>query len=193
MIKMNEDVQAVLEALLFTAKEPVSLSDIARILSLSTEETEIQLQALNERYQKDNHGIELKQYDNSYVFATKTEFAQYIEELHEVTTRKKLSKAALETLAIIAYKQPVTRMEIEDIRGVSAERTLTTLGKYDLIEELGRKDTIGNPIVYGTTDEFLKQFDLENISQLPDLKHIEDELQYKEFAAETAVAAEDDS
>ena len=102
------------------------------------------------------------------MFVTKSDYSSLIRDMHNKKVTR-LSQAALETLAIIAYKQPITRAEIEEIRGVKAEKTLLTLGKYGLIEELGRKDTLGNPIVYGTTDKFLHHFDLQDLSQLPEV------------------------
>ena len=171
---MDVNKVAAVEALLFTAEKPVALVDIANTIDVTIEETREYLDRLGREYnQKKSHGIKLEQYEDSYIFVTKSHLAPYIKKLHDVSQRKRLTQASLETLAIIAYKQPVTRSEIEEIRGVKVERTLRTLSKYDLIQELGRKDTTGNPIEYGTSKEFLRQFDLNSLSELPQLEDIE--------------------
>jgi segregation and condensation protein B len=146
---------------------------------------------LEQKYQGVEFGIQLKEYNDSYLFQTKKEFAAQIEQLFDITKVSSLSTASMETLAIIAYRQPVTRSEIEEIRGVSVERTLTTLSKYELIEEVGRKETIGNPIIYGTTDQFLEYLDIEDLSELPEIERVEKLFEEEiEEAAEKAAAEE---
>ncbi len=167
---MNEKYIAIIEALLFTAQDMISLTEIADVIGLSRVETEEYISILSDRYREKAHGLLLKEYNNNYILTTKPFFSSYIEDMHNIKNKVSLSKAALETLAIIAYKQPVTRSEIEEIRGVKAEKTLLTLGKYNLIKELGRKDTIGNPIVYGTSEKFLEYFNLKNLSKLPEIE-----------------------
>jgi segregation and condensation protein B len=170
---LNIDNLARVEAMLFVSEEPISLLDLADAVQISKSEIKECLEVLRTEYDKESHGIALKEYNGRYIFKTKAIYAPFIEKYYEKTQEVRLSRAALETLAIIAYKQPVTRNEIEEIRGVKAEKTLLTLTKYDLIKELGRKETIGNPIVYGTTDEFLHHFDIINLSQLPELEEVE--------------------
>ncbi|NLM97265.1 MAG: SMC-Scp complex subunit ScpB [Halanaerobiaceae bacterium] len=165
------DLCAVIEALIFASDEPVSIEELSRVLEVSAAEIQKTIEILEKRYQDESHGIFLKEYSGGYLFVTKPGYSSIIKDMHNKKVSR-LSQAALETLAIIAYKQPVTRVEIEEIRGVKAEKTLLTLTKYGLIEEIGRKDTIGNPIVYGTTEEFLKHFDLRDLSNLP---HIEED------------------
>src|SRR5690554_4161096 len=165
---MKADILAGLEAVIFAAEGPVSLEDLSTAVDLPVEETEKYINNLREEYDKERHGFYLREYDHNYQFLTKPSYYQLIKEMYGKKVTR-LSQAALETLAIIAYKQPITRGEIEDIRGVKAEKTLLTLSKYGLIEELGRKDTIGNPIVYGTSKKFLQHFDLNNLSCLPEL------------------------
>lgn len=171
---MNCDKLALIEALIFTSEEPLSHTELADMTKETKKDIKEYIKVLKEEYNKKSHGIELKEYNNSYIFALKTELIPSFKDLKIKSSSLNLTQAALETLAIIAYKQPVTRGEIEEIRGVKAEKTLATLGKYKLIEELGRKETIGNPIVYGTTKRFLIQFDLEDLSQLPELKIAEE-------------------
>src|SRR6056297_1399340 len=164
---------ALVESLIFSSKKRLPHKVIKEITSFSEEKLERIIIYLEQKYQSIEFGIQLKEYDNSYLFQTKKEFAAEIEQLFDITKVSSLSTASMETLAIIAYRQPVTRSEIEEIRGVKVERTLSTLGKYNLIIELGRKETIGNPILYGTTNEFLQYLDIEKLSQLPEIEKIE--------------------
>ncbi|MFW6269454.1 MAG: SMC-Scp complex subunit ScpB [Bacillota bacterium] len=166
---MQENLIAKLEALIFASEEPVSVSELKGILDCSTAKIKDTIRELKDVYQKESHAIYLKEYHNGFLFVTKADYSDIIKEMHNKKITR-LSQAALETLAIIAYKQPVTRAEIEEIRGVKAEKTLLTLSKYNLIEEIGRKDTLGNPIVYGTTDKFLQHFDLKDLSNLPEVE-----------------------
>ncbi|MGM0548602.1 MAG: SMC-Scp complex subunit ScpB [Bacillota bacterium] len=183
---------ALVEALIFSSKKNLPLTVIKEITNFSADKLERILIYLEQKYQGAEFGVQLKEYNSSYLFQTKKEFAPQIEKLFDITKVSSLSTAALETLAIIAYRQPVTRSEIEEIRGVSVERTLATLSKYELIEELGRKESIGNPIIYGTTDQFLEYLDLEDLSQLPEIERVEKLFaeEIEEAAAEAKSAAE---
>ena len=176
---------ALVEALIFSSKKRLPHKVIIEITSFSEEKLERIIIYLEQKYQSIEFGIQLKEYDNSYLFQTKKEFAAEIEQLFDITKVSSLSTASMETLAIIAYRQPVTRSEIEAIRGVSVERTLKTLSKYELIEEVGRKETIGNPIIYGTTGQFLEYLDIEDLNELPEIERVE-----KLFAEEIEEAAE---
>lgn len=167
---MNVNKLAATEALLFTAPEPLSPEEMADTIDVTLNEMKEIISVLKTEYNdKKSHGIQLREYNGNFIFVTKEHLAPYINKLHDVVKTGRLSQAALETLAIIAYKQPVTRGEIEKIRGVNAERTLQTLGKYDLITEVGRREAVGRPILYGTTGEFLQQFDLNTLDELPGL------------------------
>lgn len=170
---MKKKDLARVEVFIFVAEDPVSLKTIADAVDLSNKKARKCLEKIKKIYESNEHGITLKEYNESFIFKTKNELAPFIKKYYEKEREVKLSKAALETLAIIAYRQPVTRAEIEEIRGVKAEKTLITLGKYDLIEELGRKETIGNPIVYGTTEEFLEHIDISDLSKLPELEEVD--------------------
>jgi segregation and condensation protein B len=182
---------ALVEALIFSSKKKLPRAVIKEITSFSEEKLERIIIYLERKYQGVEFGIQLKEYNGSYLFQTKKEFAAQIEQLFDITKVSSLSTASMETLAIIAYRQPVTRSEIEEIRGVSVERTLTTLSKYELIEEVGRKETIGNPIIYGTTDQFLEYLDIEDLAELPEIERVEKLFAEEiEEAAEKAAAAE---
>lgn len=176
---------ALVEALIFSSKNKLPHQTIKKITSFSDEKLERIIIYLEQKYQSFEFGIQLKEYNNSYLFQTKKDFAAEIEQLFDITKVSSLSTASMETLAIIAYRQPVTRSEIEEIRGVSVERTLNTLSKYELVEEVGRKETIGNPIIYGTTDQFLEYLDIEDLNELPEIERVE-----KLFAEEIEEAAE---
>ena len=176
---------ALVEALIFSSKKKLPHDIIKEITSFSEEKLERIIIYLEQKYQGSEFGIQLKEYNDSYLFQTKKEFAAQIEQLFDITKVSSLSTASMETLAIIAYRQPVTRSEIEEIRGVSVERTLNTLSKYELIEEVGRKETIGNPIIYGTTDQFLEYLDIEDLKELPEIERVE-----KLFEEEIEEAAE---
>lgn len=167
---MKKKDLAKVEAFIFAAENPIPLKDISDAVDIKKRECRKCLKKLREKYSKKEHGIILKEYDDKYIFKTKSRMASFISKYYEKEREVNLSNAALETLSIIAYKQPVTRLEIEEIRGVKAEKTLLTLSKYDLIKEFGRKDSIGNPILYGTTDKFLEHFDIADLSELPPLE-----------------------
>lgn len=159
---------SALEAVLFAAGEVMKLEDLARIFTSSEEKIQSLLEKLEENLLKRESGIMVRKVSGGFQLATRREYAFYIEKLAE-TSIKKLSLPALETLAIIAFKQPVTKQEVEEIRGVHIERVLARLLEMELITEVDRKDVIGRPILYGTTDLFLETFGLNDLKDLPPL------------------------
>lgn len=161
------EAKAAIEALLFMATEPLQLKEIKKVLDLDAKEIKKYLKEIKDEYEDESKGIELIYISNGYQFQTKAKYESFIKDLHRPEMNNTLTQAALETLAIIAYKQPVTKPEIEDIRGVNVEKALKTLQKRGLVKEKGRKETIGNPILYGTTAEFLQYMGLENLEELP--------------------------
>lgn len=164
---------ALLEAILFLENEPLSLDFLVKITGLTPEEVEAALTRLQSLYEQDNHGLELIHVANGYMFAPKKELAEYLKPRYGKRNENKLSKAALETLAIIAYSQPITKAEIESIRGVSADAMIKLLLARNLIHEVGKKDAPGKPVQYGTTKEFLMYFKLSSIADLPRLDEVE--------------------
>jgi len=170
------ELTALLEGILFAAPEPVALEDLASGLDLSIEEVAQGLRKLHYQYQEENRGLRLKAFEGRFTLTNKAEVSRAINQVLAAPKRVKLTEASLETLAIVAYHQPVTRTEIEEIRGVSAEQTLRTLSRHNLVTELGRREQPGNPIEYGTTEEFLYHFDLQNLSHLPDREEIRNRL-----------------
>jgi len=164
---MNQELEAVLEAILFSAAEPVTLEELEENLACSREEIERGLEGLSRHYQEENHGLKIKSFQEGFLLCTAPRLADSVEEVLTASRSVSLSEAALETLAIVAYFQPITRNEIEEIRGVRADATLNTLQKHDLIQEEGRRDQPGRPIEYGTTENFLYFFGISDLSQLP--------------------------
>lgn len=161
-----EESKAAIECLLFVAIEPLTLDDMAEIVGLSVKDVAELLDQLRQEYDRDKRGFQLVEAGGGYRLTTRPEYYSYIEKMNKLGPAS-LSTAALETLAIIAYKQPITRGEIELIRGVKVDRLLTNLSERGLIKEVGRKDGPGRPIIYGTTDQFLWHFGLKGLGELP--------------------------
>jgi segregation and condensation protein B len=158
--------EALLEAVLFAAPEPIPLERLAEVLEMPLWECKQVLSRYADALQGLDRGIRLRQVAGGWQLVTKPELLDAVARL--AGQRKyKLSRPTIETLAIIAYRQPITRAEIEDIRGVKVEKALATLLEKDLIREVGRKDTVGRPILYGTTDLFLEYFGLNSLDDLP--------------------------
>ncbi len=163
--------KSILEALLFAAgDEGLSLEQISSVLEVTEEEAKDALYDLKELYQNEDRGICVVELAGVYQLATKKVHAPYLKKLVETPSAHTLSQASLETLAIIAYKQPITRIEIEAIRGVKTERPLQTLMAKALIQETGRAEGAGRPYLYGTTKEFLDYFGLKSLDELPALQ-----------------------
>lgn len=169
---------SIIESLLFASGDPMKVKDIASILECSEKYTREILEELRIDYGKEERGIKLVCINNTYQLVTKPENSDYIQKILKTNSRQSLSQAAIESLAIIAYKQPITRVEIDEIRGVKSESAIQKLLERNLVKECGRKEVIGRPILYGTTDEFLRQFQLENLKELPTIE----ELSEKEIA-----------
>lgn len=163
---------ARLEALLFISPEGLSAPQLADSLDLTPGQAKKALAQLSAELERPERGLELKKINNRYTLTNKKRYGSFIQETLAAPRQVKLTEASLETLAIVAYHQPVTRTEIEEIRGVRVDQTLRTLSKYDLIAELGRREQPGNPIEYGTTEEFLYHFDLADLEALPDRRSL---------------------
>ena len=170
-----EKETALIEAILYLENDPVDDQALVRISGLSKEIVEASLDALRERYAQADSGVELSNIGGGYLIGPKKEYWEILKERYGKKNDAKLSKAAMETLSIIAYSQPITRGEIEAIRGVSADNMMRLLLERDLIKEVGKKDSPGKPVQYGTTKEFLKFFRLESIADLPKLDESESE------------------
>ena len=158
-----------IEAILFVAGEAVSLRDLAKALQTDEKEIRKEVSALKDEYDYEQRGFLLKRFGDKVQLATRPLYAQDVLRLLQPVQQQSLSQAAMETLAVVAYKQPVTRAEVEQVRGVKCDYSLQSLINKGLIKETGRKDTIGRPILFGTTDEFLSHFGLEGLEYLPPL------------------------
>ena len=161
--------KAVLEAIIFAAASPVPLKNLAATIGWDEKRTELLLAEFSREYEDLRHGIQLCFVAGGYEFTTKPVMAPYLEAFKRPEVASGLSQAALETLAIIAYRQPVTKVEIEDIRGVRSDSAVNTLLERELIEERGRQDAPGRPILLGTTQRFLECFGLADLTDLPPL------------------------
>lgn len=158
---------AIVEAILFTMGESVPLEKLAYALALSTEETERILQQMMESYAQENRGVQIIKLDGAYQMCTKKQTYEYLIKVAARPQKQVLTDVLLETLSIIAYKQPITRLEIEKIRGVSSGHAVNKLVEYNLVCELGRLDAPGRPLLFGTTEEFLRSFGIHSIDDLP--------------------------
>ncbi|MBQ6560536.1 MAG: SMC-Scp complex subunit ScpB [Erysipelotrichaceae bacterium] len=164
------NIEAITEGLLFLVGEDgVRVEQLALAIERSMEDTVIILENIQRKYSSELYGIELVGYGSVYKFVTKKDIHPYAQRLFGETKPNNLSAAALETLAIIAYKQPITRVEIEELRGVSADVMLRKLQARNLIREAGRSEAVGRPILYEVTEEFMDAFKLYTLNELPDL------------------------
>lgn len=173
--------KSALESMLYVWGEPLSIKAASDVLGIEYEQVKELLNELKDEYENDGRGIRIRQINRSFQMVTAAESAIFIKRLCTPVKSSKLSQAALEVLAIIAYKQPVTKAEIEAIRGVRADRVVEGLMKRNLVAEKGRSEGIGRPIIYGTTDVFLKQFGFASISELPPFQDLEGVLSDEEI------------
>ena len=172
---------ALVEAILFLETEPVELEKLVRLSQLNKEVVEEALSRLREKYSSQDSGIALMQTPAGYSLVPKPELAESLREHYGKKPDDKLSKAALETLSIIAYAQPITKAEVESIRGVNCAAVIKQLIEKEVVEEVGRKETVGKPVQFGTTKKFLQLFRLNSIADLPRLEGAErDRFELKE-------------
>lgn len=161
------ELAKIIEAILFVSGEPVQLGAVARALEVTDLEVSAAADELASDYDYNRRGICLKRFGSHIQLSTRPDYAPQIEKLLQPIQKQSLSQAALETLAVVAYKQPVTRLDIEAVRGVKCDYSVQSLMNKGLIEEVGRKETLGRPILYGTTDAFLSHFGLTSLEDLP--------------------------
>ena len=166
----TEDLKNIIETLLFITDRPVKPSRLAEVAESDTRRVREIIHQLQDEYAAQNRAVQIVEIAGGFQMATKAEYGRWVRRLYNEKMTTKLSNAALETLAIIAYKQPITRAEMEAIRGVDVAGPLERLLERSLVRVVGKKDTIGRPMVYGTTDEFLRLFGLNKIGELPDLQ-----------------------
>lgn len=165
-MEMN-DIPQILEAILFVAGEPVAIRDLAAALELGEIELMNAVEALERACE--SRGVTIKRYGDHLRMETRAEYAPYVERLLQPVQRQTLSQSAMETLAVIAYRQPATKGEVELVRGVKCDYSIQSLLQKGLIKEVGRKEALGRPILYATTDRFLEHFGISDIRELPPL------------------------
>ncbi len=161
-----------IEAILFVAGEAVRVEDLAKALNVPLREVENEIVKLKDEYDFHQRGFTLKRFGHQVQLATRALYASDVVHLLQPVQKQTLSQAAMETLAVVAYKQPVTRAEVEQVRGVKCDYSLQSLMNKELIMEVGRKDTLGRPILYGTTENFLAHFGLSALEDLPPMPEI---------------------
>ncbi|MBR3755845.1 MAG: SMC-Scp complex subunit ScpB [Firmicutes bacterium] len=169
----KKTIKSALESMMFVWGQPLDVKTCADILNISKEDTLQYFLELQEEYEQEGRGIVIRQVNKSFQFVTRGSNAEFIERLCTPVKVKRLSQSALEVLAIIAYKQPVTKGEIDAIRGVKCDRVIDGLMKKDLVMVKGRSEGIGRPLLYGTTEAFLKNFGFTSLKELPEIQDIE--------------------
>lgn len=173
-----ENLSRQIEALIYASEHGISIAEIKQVIETSAN-IEVDEQAviamldeIRDRYLSETYVLELKAMNNGFQFLTKPQYYETINQLQAHRAKKKLSQAALETLAIIAYRQPITKLEIEQIRGVNCDYSVQRLLEKELIKIMGKSDALGKPILYGTSDLFMEHFGINSTADLPKLKEI---------------------
>lgn len=164
-----------IEAILFVAGEPVRVDEMAKALNVTVRQVESEITKLRDEYDFHQRGFTLKRFGHQVQLATRALYAEDVVHLLQPVQKQSLSQAAMETLAVVAYKQPVTRAEVEQVRGVKCDYSIQSLMKKELIMEVGRKEALGRPILYGTTENFLSHFGLTNLEDLPPMPELPSE------------------
>ncbi|MCR5054502.1 MAG: SMC-Scp complex subunit ScpB [Lachnospiraceae bacterium] len=169
----KKEMESVVEGILFAMGDSVETEKIANALEAPVEDIEEVLESLSNKYEKENRGIRLTKLEGAYQMSTSPDIYEYLIKLAKQPKKYALTDVLLETLSIIAYKQPITKAEIEKIRGVSSDHAVSKLVEYSLVQELGRLDAPGKPMLFGTTEEFLRSFAITSISDLPVLNPVQ--------------------
>ena len=169
-------MKSVLEGLLFiTGDEGLTIKEISEVLEIEQDDALELINELKQDYSNEERGIMIQDFAGKYKLTTKKEHKTYYEKLSELSSNKTLSQSALETLAIIAYNQPITRLEIDELRGIQSSQMIRNLISRDLVKEVGRQETAGRPRLYGVTNNFLDYFGLSSLSELPEIEEIQPE------------------
>ena len=168
-----KEIESIIEAVLFASGDPISVDKLAEIIDVDIETTKAVIDGLSDSYHYNQRGIKIIILEDKYQLTTSGKYAEYIQRIVQPRTRRPLSTSAMEVLAVISYKQPTTRLEIEKIRGVNCDYAITRLLERGMIEEKGRLDTLGKPVLFGTTDEFLRCFGIRSLKDLPELEGLE--------------------
>ena len=184
----KKKAEAIIEAVLFAMGDSVEMSKLVHVLEMEPQQIRNIIDEMNHKYKKEDRAISIIELEDSYQLCTKPELYEYLIKVAKAPRKYVMSDTLLETLSIVAYKQPVTRLEVEKIRGVSCDHAINRLLEFNLIQELGRLDAPGRPLLFGTTEEFLRTFGVKSLGDLPtlnqeqveDFKHqAEEEVQLK--------------
>ncbi|NND72676.1 MAG: SMC-Scp complex subunit ScpB [Rhodothermales bacterium] len=188
-----EERTAIIEAMIFSANEPVEAKKIVQVYndvvgddSMNVNDVYSIVAAINDRYAETGRPFQIFEWGGGFRLATRPEYAPHIKALHQIGSSRRLSRSLTETLAIIAYKQPVTKPEIDFVRGVDSDYALRRLMELDLVDVMGRSESVGKPLLYGTTVDFLEKFGLAGIEDLPSIREIEDLIDDPAFNKERA-------
>lgn len=173
-MEIKENLKNILEAILFASGDPIAISVLSASLETSSKEITSALNELKSEYSENNRGISIIIMNSTVQMATNEKYSSLVEDVLSPIRSEKLTKAAIEVLSIVAYRQPITRGEIAEIRGVRSDYLINTLMRKDLIKECGKKDALGHPALFSTTEIFLRDFNLKDISQLPRLDVFEE-------------------
>ena len=174
-METKENLKNIIEAVLFASGDPISVSVLSTSLEVSTKEINSAVKELQDEYLQNKRGLAVVTMNSQMQMATSEEYASLVEEILSPIRSERLTKSAVEVLSIVAYRQPITRTEIAEIRGVRSDYLINTLIRKGLVAECGKKDTLGHPAMFATTEIFLRDFNLKDISQLPKLDCIQEE------------------
>lgn len=169
----RDKAKAVIESILFAMGESVEISRLAAVIGEDTKTTKKLIEEMAAEYESSARGIQLTQFEDAVQLCTKADMYEYLVKIAKAPRKMVLTDTVIETLSIIAYKQPVTRVEIERVRGVSCDHAINKLLEYDLITELGRMDAPGRPLLFGTTEQFLRCFGVKSLEELPEMSTIQ--------------------
>lgn len=181
----REKQEAIIEAVLFTMGETVSVNRLAELIEETQTVTKKIVYDMQGRMEAANRGIAIAEFENSFQMCTKSEMYEYLIKIAKSPRKYVLTDTVMETLSIIAYKQPVTKLDIEKIRGVNCDHAVNRLVEFNLVKELGRMDAPGRPLLFGTTEQFLRSFGVKSLDELPELNQVQIE-EFKEQAEEEA-------
>lgn len=187
----EEDWGAIIEAVLFTMGKSVELSQLASAIDQDEKVARTVVEDLMARYEKEKRGVQIIELENSYQMCTRAEFYENLIRVAATPKKNLLTEVMLETLSIIAYKQPVTKLEIEKIRGVKSDHAVNRLIEYNLVQEIGRLDAPGRPVLFATTEEFLRRFGIGTRENLPDMDPVRQEEIKNEVEEELKVRMEE--
>lgn len=174
--KIEQTLWHPIECMLFVAGDPVAITELARVLDLPMQKMRILLSEMEYSYRVEGRGIQLLVTADTAQLVSNRDYIEQVKQLVNPDETKSVSQSLLETLAVIAYRQPVTRSDVERVRGVRCDYAVTQLAKLGLIVEIGRKDVVGHPTLFGTTDQFLRQFGLHSVDEMPNFSHYSQEI-----------------